>query len=430
MAKILIASSDKTLIRELCEFLPDEHSVTIAGDSSSVKRSLGKVELIFADPSIPIPVERFKDVPIILIVEPQEEDVIGRMIDMGVWDILTRPLKRWQVELALGRSLRYLDLTSKPPREEIKEFIVGQSPRMLEVFDLANRIAPSKATVLIQGETGTGKEILARYIHQISPRGDKPFIPVNCGALPDTLVEDELFGHERGAYTDAYSERKGKFELADGGTLFLDEITTLSLSAQVKLLRVLQEGEFERIGGTKSIKVDVRIIAATNEDVKLSVQEGRFREDLFYRLNVVTIDLPPLRERREDIPLLVEHFIRKHSLRHEKAVKSISDEAMRALMSYNWPGNVRELENAIERAVILSESETIGLEDLPAWIVGEWERSDKTEQEGIFIPFGMKIEDVERKLILETLRKVGGDKTKAARILGISRRTIYRKLQG
>jgi len=430
MARILIASSDKSLIRELCELLPDEHSVTITGDSSFLRRSLEKVDLIFADPSISIPAEVFKDVPIILIVEPQQEDLIGRMIDMGVWDILVRPLRRWQVKLALGRSLRYLDLTFKPSKEEIEEFIVGQSPCMLEVFDLANRIASSKATVLIQGETGTGKEILARYIHRISPRRDKPFIPVNCGALPDTLIEDELFGHERGAYTDAYSERKGKFELADGGTLFLDEITTLSFSAQVKLLRVLQEGEFERIGGTRTIKVDVRIIAATNEDVKLSVQEGRFREDLFYRLNVVTIDLPPLRERREDIPLLVEHFIRKHNLRHEKEVRSISDEAMRALMSYNWPGNVRELENAIERAVILSEGKRIGIENLPAWIVGEWERSDKTEQEGIFIPFGMKIEDVERKLILETLRKVGGDKTKAARILGISRRTIYRKLQG
>ncbi|HID54911.1 TPA: sigma-54-dependent Fis family transcriptional regulator [Candidatus Poribacteria bacterium] len=428
MAKILIASSDKNLIRELCDLLPEEHSVTIAGDSSSVEKSLEKVDLIFADPSISLPVERFKDIPIILIVEPREE-LISRMVDAGVWDILTRPLRRWQVELALGRAIRYLDLTSKPPREEIEEFIVGQSYRMLKVLDLANRIASSKATVLIQGETGTGKEILARYIHRISSRGDKPFIPVNCGALPDTLVEDELFGHEKGAYTDAYSERKGKFELADGGTLFLDEITTLSPSAQVKLLRVLQEEEFERIGGTKPIKVDVRIIAASNEDVKLSVQEGRFREDLFYRLNVVTIDLPPLRERREDIPLLVEHFIRKHSIRHEKKVKSISDEAMRALMSYNWPGNVRELENAIERAIILSEGETIQIEDLPAWIAGEWEGSDEIEREGIFIPFGMKIEDVERKLILETLRRVGGDKTKAARILGISRRTIYRKLQ-
>jgi DNA-binding NtrC family response regulator len=429
MAKILIASSDKSLIRELSDMLPEEHSITIAGDPSSAREALRKVDLVFVDGSMALQIKGVESIPVVLIAEKPGESPVERMAELGVWDVLVRPLSGWQVELALHRSLRYLDLISRPPSEEIEELIIGQSPRMREVFELTNRIAPSKATILIQGETGTGKEVLARYIHHISPRRDKPFIPVNCGALPETLVEDELFGHERGAYTDAYSERKGRFELADGGTLFLDEITTLSPSAQVKLLRVLQEGEFERIGGTTSIKVDVRIIAASNEDVKLAVQEGNFREDLFYRLNVVTIDLPPLRERREDIPLLVEHFIRKHSVRHEKEVKSISDEAMKALMYYEWPGNVRELENAIERAVILAETDTIGLEDLPPWIKGEGEGSGESMRDGIFVPFGMRIEDVERLLIRETLSRVGGDKTKAARILGISRRTIYRKLQ-
>ncbi|RKY03069.1 sigma-54-dependent Fis family transcriptional regulator [Candidatus Poribacteria bacterium] len=422
--RVLIATGDRKLVGELSGVLPDEHSVVVAGDPGSARQALGEVDLAFIDPSFLSLVDPGSGKLFILVAD--EDEVPEDALERGIWDVLLRPLRNWQVTMALNRAERMLAFIPPEEGEAEEEFVVGSSRAIREVYELAAKVAPTKATVLIEGETGTGKEVLARFIHRRSPRAAKPFIPVNCGALPETLIEDELFGHEKGAFTDAYYQRKGRFELADGGTLFLDEVTSLSPNAQVKLLRVLQEGEFERIGGAEPIKVDVRIIAASNENVKKAVEEGRLREDLYYRLNVVTIRIPPLRERKEDIPELASYFVRKHGRRHGRGEMSISEEAMEMLLRYDWPGNVRELENALERAVILAEGDEITVQDLPPWILGEPE--GERREDGIFIPFGMTLDEVERLLIKETLLRTGGDKTKAAQILGISRRTIYRKL--
>ena len=302
--------------------------------------------------------------------------------------------------------------------------IIGKSPKLLSILDIVRQVAPTKATVLITGESGTGKELIANAIHYNSPRAKGPFIKVNCAALPETLLESELFGHEKGAFTGAYQTRIGRFEAADGGTLFLDEIGTLGSAVQVKLLRVLQEREFERVGGTKTIKVDVRLITATNTDLSTAVKEGRFREDLFWRINVVRINMPPLRERREDIPLLVHHFIRKFAAENSRPIKGISEEALQVLLHYDFPGNVRELENIIESAVVLCRGDTITPELLPEGV-----RSSAQNRQNLTIPLGLPFEEIERRVIEATLAYAGGNKTKTARILKIGKRTLFRKLK-
>lgn len=311
--------------------------------------------------------------------------------------------------------------------------IVGESKRMSDVFENLELVSKSKATVLLRGESGTGKELVAHAIHYHSDRRDKPFIKLSCAALPETLLESELFGYEKGAFTGAQTSKPGRFELANGGTLFLDEIGDLPLSTQVKMLRVLQEREFERLGGTQTIRVDIRLITATNKDLEKEVRDGRFREDLYYRLNVVPIFLPSLRERREDIPLLVNHFLKRASEDNKKKVKYISDEAMEILMNYVWPGNVRELENAIERAVVLSKGETLAPELFPIPQDGKgpglvtFNPQSLSEPQPSNLP--QAVETLEKKMIESALKKMAGNQRRAAQLLGLTERMIGYKIK-
>ncbi len=316
-------------------------------------------------------------------------------------------------------------------RQELKgrqarERTIGRNPKFRQCVDMALHVAGGTTTVLVLGESGTGKELIANLIHENSQRADGPYVKINCGALPENLLESELFGHEAGAFTDARKQHHGKFEQANGGTIFLDEVGEMSLSAQVKLLRVLQDGEFQRVGGSKTIKTDVRVIAASNVSLEDAATGGLFRKDLFYRLNVYPIELPPLRDRVEDLPLLVGHFIEIFREKSGKYIVGISDEAVELLRAYHWPGNVRELENAIERAVVVAERRILSVEDLPEAV----RRSDKSLREkSIEIEIGASMDEIERKVITETLQFSGGVKSKAAEILGIGRRTLYRKLE-
>jgi len=347
----------------------------------------------------------------------------------GAYDFVEKPLKRMTIVktvrkaaerqslLAENRSLKsqLRSLTQRP--------IVGSSPALRRVLDVAHQAAPSNATVLVLGESGTGKELLARTIHGHSSRAEGPFVAVNCSAIPESILEAELFGHERGAFTGANERREGRFAKARGGTLFLDEIGELSPAVQVKLLRVLQEGEYEPIGGDTQT-ADVRIVAATNKDLESEVASGSFREDLFYRLNVIAITAPPLRTRREDIPLLVDHFLGVYCAKNGRARLETPREVLERLQEYRWPGNVRELENVIERAVVLCRGDKLSLDDLPDSIRDA--RHDPPS--AITVAVGTPLDEVERRLLRETLRHAGGDKSVAAQMLGISTRTIYRKL--
>ncbi|MDP6943692.1 MAG: sigma-54 dependent transcriptional regulator, partial [Myxococcota bacterium] len=319
-----------------------------------------------------------------------------------------------------------LDAENEYLREEIGDRygeIVGDSKTMRQVLAAVDRVSGTDSSVLIYGESGTGKELVARAIHRGSQRSQRPFIAVNCAALPETLLEAELFGHEKGAFTGAASQRQGRFELADRGTLFLDEIGETTPQLQVKLLRALQEGEFERVGGSRSVRVDVRIVAATNADLRHEVSEGRFREDLFYRLNVIHVALPPLRQRKDDVPLLADHFLRKYAEKNDKAIGGITRAATDRLMTWDWPGNVRELENAIERAVVLCRGDAIDVDELPPQI-----RQGQSENRVLQVPIGTALSEIEEMVIRETLAATKGDKRLAAQLLGIATRTIYRKI--
>ncbi|MGQ9694555.1 MAG: sigma-54-dependent transcriptional regulator [Thermodesulfobacteriota bacterium] len=353
----------------------------------------------------------------------------------GAYDYLTKPIDLDELLILVQRVEKEINLTreNRLLREQLREkfkvdFIVSNSRPMEEALNLVGLVAPSQATVLILGESGTGKELIARAIHYASPRAEKPFIKVNCAALPETLLESELFGHEKGAFTGAVARRIGRFEQADQGSIFLDEIGDLSLPLQMKLLRVLQEKEFERVGSNQTIKVDVRVIAATNRHLEEAIKKGTFREDLYYRLNVVTISLPPLRERKEDIPLLIEHFLKKYREQNKKEVVGLSKEAHALLMQYDYPGNVRELENIIERAVVLCRGEIITVNELPLNIREfNIEEFYKEGKEGRNLPH--ILEEIERHMILEALKKRGGIQTKAAADLGISERVLRYKMK-
>lgn len=308
------------------------------------------------------------------------------------------------------------------------ENIIGKSEAMLRIFDLVAQVAASRSTILLQGESGTGKELIAKAIHMNSPRKDRPFVPVNTGSMPSDLLESTLFGHVKGAFTSAIASKKGLFEIADKGTLFLDEIGTMSLETQSKILRVLQDRKFMHLGGVQELQVDVRIIAATNVDLRQLVKEGKFREDLFYRLNVITIDLPPLRHRREDIPLLIEHFLIKFAKENGRAIGQIAPEALRALLDYSWPGNVRELENVVERAVVLSSSSTIGVELLPDNIVGRGNGLKILEHRPDASLFEL-VEECERRLIVDMLEKCAWNQTEAADRFHIPLSTLNQKIK-
>ncbi len=351
----------------------------------------------------------------------------------GAYDFLTKPLKRHQLVKSVQKALekRHLLEENKRLRARVAQLapgggMVGNSPAFRATMDIVRQAAPSSATILILGESGTGKELVARAVHDLSARASGAFVPINCAAIPETILESELFGYERGAFTGAVARKEGRFERASGGTLFLDEVGEMSPSVQVKLLRVLQEGEIERLGGTQAVKVDVRIVAATNKDLAQEVKEGRFREDLYYRLNVVKIGLSPLRERHGDVPLLAQHFLRAFCVKNGKTIAGFGKSALEAMERYGWPGNVRELENAVERAVVLSRGETIELADLPETVRGASDAPPAAR--AIVIPIGTPMDEIEMRVIHETLRHTGGDKTLAAQLLGIAARTIYRKL--
>ena len=354
----------------------------------------------------------------------------------GAYDFITKPFRKAEIERVIRRVLERYELiieneTLKAQLAAVRtqepniHGMIGHAPAFHHVLDLAKQAAPSEATVLLMGESGTGKEVFARAIHRLSLRVEAPFITVNCGALPEGIIEAELFGVERGAYTGAVQSREGRFSRAHGGTLFLDEVGEMPLHLQVKLLRVLQSGEFERVGGDRTLYTDCRMIAATNIDLVQAITEGKFREDLFYRLNVIPIILPSLRERSDDIPLLAKHFLHRFCKRHQKQLNGFSAKALRLLTQHTWPGNVRELENMVERMVVLSKGPWIEQTDLPFVV----DKEISLPEQVFMIPLGVPLQEVERKLIHQTLAFTHGDKQKAAQLLGIATRTIYRKLQ-
>jgi two-component system, NtrC family, response regulator HydG len=377
--------------------------------------------------------QRNPEICVIMIASDADIELATEAMRQGAYDFQTKPLnlKKIKVVLDRGLSLQRLafevtDLHRRLDQRYGFHNLIGNSRGMVAVYNMIRQIAPTRATVLIMGETGTGKGVAAQTIHQNSSRRDAPFVTLNCASLAEGVIESELFGHERGAFTGAIQTHKGRFEIADGGTLFLDEVSEMSLATQAKLLHVIEDREFERVGGTRPIKVDVRLIAATNRDLEQQVKEGKFREDLFFRLNVVTIKLPPLRERKQDIPRLVEAFLREFNIEHEKYITGISRGAMDLLMQYHWPGNVRELKNTIEGMMVLSASgRMLDVSDLPEHILRQVEL--KTPAADIHVRVGMTMEEIEKIAIEHTLRSVGYDKQKAAEILGIGLRTLYRK---
>jgi len=370
------------------------------------------------------------DVAVILMTAYGSVDKAVEALKQGASDFILKPFKRIEIEKAVRKAIEHQSLIVenrylKHQMEAGQEFpnIIGSSPAMRKVLNLVEQIAPSTATVLILGESGTGKGVIAEAIHRLSDRKERTFIKVSCAAIPETLLEAELFGYERGAFTGAVARKEGRFELADGGTLFLDEVGEIPPAIQVKLLRVLQDGTFERLGSTRTQATDVRLVAATNTNLAEAVEQKRFREDLYYRLNVISIDLPPLRDRPEDIPLLAQHFLKTYSAKNKKEFEGFSREALEVLAHYSWPGNVRELENTIERAVVLTRKKIIAPTDLPEHI-----NQGQKITEFIRVPIGMPLEEVKNKVIEETLKTTKGDKTLAAKILGITSRTIYRKV--
>ena len=375
------------------------------------------------------------DMAVIIMTSFGTIETAVKAIRAGAYDYLPKPIDLEQLVVLINRISERQSLLRENAslREQLRERyafeqITSTSHAMEEVMNMAGRVASSNATVLLRGESGTGKELIARAIHYHSPRASQPLIKVNCAALPETLLESELFGHEKGAFTGAAGKRIGRFEAADKGTLFLDEIGDIPLSVQVKLLRVLQEKEFERIGGNETIKTDVRLVAATNRDLEKAMKDGSFREDLYYRLNVVTVAIPPLRDRKEDIPALMEHFIKKYSMENKKKITGVTAEARDLLMRYSYPGNVRELENIIERAVVLAKSETITSAEIPLHLrtVEIEEKICVAKRDGSLTD---TLETLERGIIMEAMKAVGGVQTRAAEKLGISERVLRYKLK-
>ncbi len=371
-------------------------------------------------------------IPVIIMTAYASVNTAVEALKSGAYDYLTKPLDIDELKILVKKALRHqhLEAENRLLRERIGDRfdfanIIGRSPAMKNLFEILAMVAPTEATVLVTGESGTGKELIANAIHQNSPRRLNPFIKVNCAALPETLLESELFGHEKGAFTGAAARKQGRFRLAHTGSIFLDEIGEMSPATQAKILRVLQEREFEPLGGTAPVPVDTRIIAATNVDLEKAIEAGRFRTDLYYRLNVVAVEVPPLRERREDIPLLAEFFLRRYAEKNNRMIKGFTPRTLDTLMRYGWPGNVRELENLVERAVILVRGEMITPDELPDVLK---EEEGEGEPSAPKAP-GRSLKEVEKEMILRTLEETGGNRTRAAQILGISRRTLQLKLK-
>ena len=375
--------------------------------------------------------------PIIVMTAFGSIETAIEAIHEGAFDFISKPMNLEELKKTVSRALAQRTLQERAAKRgeaprgiEETGRIIGKSPAMVDVYKTVARVAPTKSAVLILGESGTGKELIARAIHEHSPRASRPFVAVDCGALTETLLESELFGHVRGAFTGAVADKKGVFEEAEGGTCFLDEIGDISSNMQAKLLRVLQEHEVRRVGGKDWIKADVRIVAATNRNLTELVRKGTFRQDLYYRLNVVSVHVPPLRERAEDIPLLVAHFLRRYSQESGKAVTEVSDKAMKLLCSYAWPGNIRELENAIEQAVALSYQPILTPENLPAevWDDAASRFVEVSDQEQFLFPDTPTLEEVKKRYVLHVLKGSGGNVSRTAKILNIDRRSLYRML--
>jgi DNA-binding NtrC family response regulator len=441
--RLLLIDDDKTALDGLVKILAHDGypvSGVLSGYEALNLLSRKTFDIIVTDMKLPgmgglslIHELRKKEEPIAIVVITAYSSVKTAVeaIKCGADDYLTKPINIEELALVLEKlwERQQLIVQNRLLKEKLKDKykfseLVGSSPQMHRIFKMIEDVAPSTASTLILGETGTGKELVANAIHYQSDRACMPFVALHCAALSEGVLESELFGHEKGAFTGAVQLRKGRFELADGGTLFLDEVGELSLKVQVKLLRILEKGEFERVGGEKTIKVDVRLIAATNRDLEREVSEGRFREDLFYRLNVITIHLPPLRERREDIPLLSNFFVIKYAKKYKKELKGFTPEAMEALCAYHWPGNVRELENVIERSIVLCKKSVVAVDHLPKNIV-----PNKEDISTIKIPLGTSLKEAEKEIIQKTLFMTSGSKKEAAKILGISSRKIEYKVK-
>jgi DNA-binding NtrC family response regulator len=453
-ANLLIVDDDPLVADSLAVFLRSRsYEVSVETDSHRALRGLKdglRVDLLLTDVNMPgldgfqLLREARKVDPNLVVVLLTGYGTIESAVKAmreGAEDYITKPVIDEEMLLTVERALKQRNLTQE--NEQLKrqlnrslklENMVGADHRMRKIYETMATVAATRATVLITGESGTGKSIIARAIHHASPRRDKPFVEVNCGALPEGLLESELFGHRKGSFTGADSDRLGKFLRADGGTIFLDEIATASAGFQVKLLRILQERRFERVGDDESVQVDVRVILATNIDLKEAVGTGTFREDLFHRINVVNIHIPPLRERRGDIPLLAEHFLRRYVRENTKELKGIADDAMSKLVGYEWPGNVRELENAIERAVVLTRGNELTVEDFPPEIsgaqAGGGNHSFDFRPDGrTIVPLKKALEGPEKEIIAATLASVNWNRQKAAKLLDINRTTLFNKMR-
>ena len=440
-ARILAVDDERDTCEALAEMLSSwGHKVETAFDGHDALRKAGEFrpDVVLSDLAMPETdglwllrnlKEELPDCPVVFLTGRGTIDAAVEAIREGAYDFIVKPLDTARLKVCIDRALEKKETMREVQtlRRRLKQLgssdLIAQSAGMRKVIELVEKVAPSKASVSISGESGTGKEVVARAVHNLSLRRDKPFIAINCASIPATLIESEIFGHERGAFTGADQRRPGVFELAHGGTLFLDELGEIPVDLQAKLLRVLEESRLRRLGGKVELEVDVRVLCATNRDLKQEIKNGRFREDLYFRLNVFQIHLPPLRERREDVPILVQHFVDKFRGDSAKRVSGVHPEAMEVLKNYEWPGNIRELRNAVERAVILCDGELITREHLPPDMAGKG-----PERHTFRLPFGLSLDAVEREYILGSLQRNGNNKARTAEVLGVSEKTLYNKL--
>ncbi len=448
--QVLVADDEENLRRVLAAQLQhDGYEVHSVADGAAVLEAMTEhhIDVLITDLRMPkldgmkvlkAVSDRYPHVPVIMITAHGTVDTAVEALKLGAFDYVTKPFDRAELRRVVSKAAKTRELSqahvSGDPKERGRYRIIGESEPMRVVYEAIEKVADTPSTVLITGESGTGKELIARALHENSARKDKPFVSVNCAGIPPDLLESELFGYERGAFTGAVTSKPGRFELAHGGTLFLDEIAEIPVSMQVKLLRALQEQQFERVGGIKTITVNVRLVAATNRDLKALIAEGDFREDLYYRLNVVHVELPPLRERPSDIPLLIDHFVSKFNAKLDRAVSGFDGEAMRALLGYAWPGNIRELENVVERCMIFAEDGEIGAEHLPT----EVRDSDngphglmdaRPGEQGLKEAIREATLKLERRFIARALEQTGGNVTHTARLLKISRKSLQNKMK-
>ena len=438
---ILIADDEKNIREGLkISLLKDNHRIFLAEDGIKALKIINEedIDVVIADLKMPNMdgaelmkkiLNDFFNIPVIILTGHGTIENAVELMREGAYDFLTKPPDLEKLSLIVERAMskRQLIIENRELQNKIKSSelgkVIGKSDKMLKVFEKIEHVAPTKSSVLIQGENGVGKEVVANMIYELSNRKNNPFIKVHCAALSESLLESELFGHEKGAFTGAIKTKRGRFELADNGTIFLDEIGEISQNIQLKLLRIIQEKSFERVGGEETLNIDVRIISATNLDLKKEVEKGNFREDLYYRLNVIQINVPPLRNRKEDIPLFISNFISEFCRENNKIIKEITNKAKTALINYEWPGNIRELRNVLESAVVLSKDQVIDIEDLPPYIAN-YENSSKIFK----IEMPSKLELIEKNAIISTLKITKGNKSKASELLGITRKTLQNKL--